>query len=55
MVGYYAGSLGEMHIPASSGFKLVDANSGATVYQGTLTARPDSGWNYTPDALPEGV
>ncbi len=48
MVGYYAGSMGEVTIPASSGFKLVDANSGATVFTGTLTARPDSGWNYSP-------
>ncbi len=48
MVGYYAGSMGEIAIPASSGFKLVDANSGATVFTGTLTSRLDSGWNYSP-------
>ena len=48
MVGYYAGSLGEIAIPATSGFKLVDANSGATVFTGTLNSRLDSGWNYSP-------
>jgi hypothetical protein len=48
MVGYYGGSMGEINIPASSGFKLVDANSGATVFTGTLTSRLDSGWNYSP-------
>ncbi|HWH70407.1 MAG TPA: glycoside hydrolase family 9 protein, partial [Candidatus Sulfotelmatobacter sp.] len=48
MVGYYAGSLGELDIPAASGFKLVDANSGQQVYQGTLVARPDSGYTYSP-------
>jgi hypothetical protein len=48
MVGYYAGSLGEIAIPASSGFKLVDANSGATVFTGTLNSRLDTGWNYSP-------
>ena len=48
MVGYYAGSLGEMSIPASAGFTIVDANTGKQVYQGTLTQRPDSGYAYTP-------
>src|SRR5207248_207244 len=48
MVGYYLGSLGEMNVPASSGFKLVDATSGAQVYQGALTQRSDVGWTYTP-------
>jgi hypothetical protein len=48
MIGYYLGSLGEMSIPASTGFQLVDASSGATVYQGSLTLRPDTGWNFSP-------
>ena len=47
-VGYYLGSLGEMNISASSGFKIVDANSGATVYSGPLTTRPDVGYTYSP-------
>jgi hypothetical protein len=48
MVGYYAGSMGEMSIPASGGFRIVDANTGAQVFQGALTARPDSGYTYAP-------
>ena len=48
MVGYYAGSLGEVSIPASAGFKLVDATTGAQVFQGNLVQRPDSGYTYTP-------
>lgn len=48
MVGYYAGSLGEVVIPASAGFKIVDVVSGAQVFQGTLTQRPDSGYTYSP-------
>src|SRR5207237_10676260 len=48
MVGQYAGSFGEMAVPAPSGFKLVDANTGAEVFQGSLVARPDVGWKYSP-------
>src|SRR4029077_8891366 len=48
MVGYYAGSLGEVSVPASAGFMLVDANSGATVYQGSLVQRLDLGFTYSP-------
>ncbi len=48
MVGYYLGSMGEMSIPISGGFKLVDANTGATVYSGSLVRRLDTGWNYAP-------
>ena len=29
MVGYYTGSMGKMSIPASAGFKIVDANTGS--------------------------
>jgi hypothetical protein len=46
-VGYSLGGLGEMVIPTNR-FIIVDAQSGATVYQGTLTLRPDIGYNYTP-------
>ncbi|HYC70071.1 MAG TPA: glycoside hydrolase family 9 protein [Opitutaceae bacterium] len=46
-VGYYLGNLGEMNIPATT-FTLVNASTGATVHTGTLRARPDSGWVYTP-------
>ncbi|HEV2394933.1 MAG TPA: glycoside hydrolase family 9 protein [Verrucomicrobiae bacterium] len=48
MVGYYAGSMGEVSIPASAGFKIVDAATGNSVYQGTLAQRPDSGYTYSP-------
>ncbi|EEF61780.1 glycoside hydrolase family 9 protein [Pedosphaera parvula] len=46
-IGYYLGDLGEMTIPANQ-FSIVNASSGTTVYQGTLTLRPDVGYNYTP-------
>ena len=48
MVGHYLGSLGEMDIPATAGFKLVQADSGVVVHQGSLVARPDVGYSYTP-------
>jgi len=48
MVGYYAGDLGELDIPASLGFTLVDAVTGAQVFQGPLTLRQDSGYLYSP-------
>jgi len=47
IVGYYIGNLGEMPIPSNT-FSLVNAQSGATVYQGTLTLRADVGYTYTP-------
>ena len=48
MVGYYLGSLGEMPVPASAGFEVVDAITGATVFQGSLTQRADAGFEYSP-------
>jgi hypothetical protein len=48
MIGYYLGDLGEMDIPASSGFTLVDARSGAPVYAGSLAVRRDVGYRTTP-------
>ncbi len=47
IIGYYLGSLGELAIRTNT-FSLVDAQNGLTVYQGTLTLRPDVGYNYTP-------
>jgi len=47
MVGYYLGNLGEMALPTDR-FSLVNAQSGATVYQGPLTLRKDVGYTYTP-------
>ncbi|HTL67265.1 MAG TPA: glycoside hydrolase family 9 protein [Lacunisphaera sp.] len=46
-VGYYLGSLGEMVVPNQQ-FTLVDAATGASVFAGSLTARPDTGWTYSP-------
>jgi hypothetical protein len=48
MVGYYLGNLGEMPATGLSAFSIVVASSGATVFQGTLSARPDVGYNYAP-------
>jgi hypothetical protein len=47
MVGYYLGSAGELPIVTNT-FLLVDAQSGATVYQGTLSQHSDVGYVYTP-------
>jgi len=46
-IGYYLGNLGEMTIPTNK-FFIANAQSGSTVYQGTLTVRPDVGYQYTP-------
>jgi hypothetical protein len=48
MIGYYAGSLAEVSIPASAGFDLVDASSGAQKYHGSLAQRADVGFSYSP-------
>jgi len=47
IVGYFIGSAGELPVTTNT-FLLVDAQSGATVYSGTLTSRPDVGYTYTP-------
>jgi hypothetical protein len=47
-VGYYLGDMGEMPIPAGNGFKVVDAATGSTVFTGSLTVRPDSGYQTNP-------
>jgi hypothetical protein len=47
IVGYYLGSGGELPIVTNK-FLLVDAQSGATVYQGALTLRSDIGYTYSP-------
>jgi hypothetical protein len=48
MVGYYLGNGGELDIPSGNGFKIVNAHSGATVFQGALTSRLDVGLETTP-------
>ncbi|HEU5434657.1 MAG TPA: glycoside hydrolase family 9 protein, partial [Thermomicrobiales bacterium] len=47
MVGYYLGSLGEMPVTATN-FQIVDADTGAAVFSGALTPRPDTGYSYSP-------
>ncbi|MBI4664028.1 MAG: glycoside hydrolase family 9 protein [Verrucomicrobia bacterium] len=47
-VGYYLGSLGEMDIPASLGFSLIDQSTGQEVFRGALEAKLDVGYAYTP-------
>ena len=48
-VGFYLGSLGELAVPTNGPFALVEATSGATVFTGTLTPRPEVGWRYAVD------
>jgi hypothetical protein len=48
MIGYYLGNLGELPVGGLSSFSIKNALTGATVYQGTLTARRDSGFNSSP-------
>ena len=46
MVGFFLGNLGEMDVPAETGFQLIDARTGATVHQGKLATRRDVGFDY---------
>jgi hypothetical protein len=48
MIGYFLGDLGEMNVPAASGFAIINARTGAAVYQGTLVLRQDVGYNTSP-------
>ena len=48
MVGYYLGNLGELNIPPSPEFSLVDAATGKTVFNGKLVPRLDRGYTYSP-------
>jgi hypothetical protein len=48
MVGYYLGSKGELDVPAGTAFTIVSAATGTTVFSGTLTARADVGYTYSP-------
>jgi hypothetical protein len=47
MIGYSLGDMGELPI-AASGFNLVDASTGAVVFQGTLALRQDVGYQTNP-------
>jgi hypothetical protein len=46
IIGYYLGNLGEMPIPTNR-FVVVNT-SGAPIFQGTLSLRPDVGYSYSP-------
>ena len=48
MIGYYLGSLGEMDVAATAGFKLINAATGATVHTGPLVSRRETGYVYSP-------
>ena len=48
MVGYYLGSMGELSVNAANGFRIIDANTGVVVHQGTLSLRRDVGYSYSP-------
>lgn len=47
MIGFYLGTMGELEVPSSAGFKLIDS-SGNVVHEGSLNARPDRGYVFTP-------
>ena len=47
MIGYYLGDMGEMPVIATT-FSVVDVNSNAVVFQGSLTQRQDVGYETTP-------
>ena len=48
MVGFFLGTFGELEVPQSAGFKIVEHGSGNVVHQGSLTHQPDEGYNYQP-------
>ncbi|HEV8541444.1 MAG TPA: glycoside hydrolase family 9 protein, partial [Verrucomicrobiae bacterium] len=48
IVGYYVGTLGELNIPASAGFQIVQSSSGQVVYSGNLVSRGDQGYTFSP-------
>jgi len=47
MIGYYLGDMGEMPVSATT-FSVVDVDSNAVVFQGSLTPRQDVGYETTP-------
>ncbi|HZM02246.1 MAG TPA: glycoside hydrolase family 9 protein [Candidatus Saccharimonadales bacterium] len=47
-VGFFAGSIGELPLPANLGFNLVNVGNNQVVYSGALTTRSDTGWGYSP-------
>ena len=47
MIGYYAGTFGELELP-NNGFTLVESASGKVVFTGNLVLRQDVGYTYVP-------
>ena len=47
-VGYYVGSLGELPLASATAYSLVKADTGETVFHGTLSPRRDEGFNLFP-------
>ena len=50
MVGFYLGNLGELEIPAASGFRILEADTGKEMFQGNLILRPDRGFTDVPES-----
>ena len=48
LVGYFLGDMGEMPIPESSTFSVVDAHTGKAVFSGKLSRRRDVGYRTDP-------
>ncbi len=48
MVGYYMGDKGEMPVNTGNGFNVIDADTGAVVFSGSLSLRPDAGYETNP-------
>ena len=48
MVGYFLGTKGELEIPQSAGFKIVNHATGSIVHEGSLVQRADVGYTYSP-------
>ncbi len=47
-VGYYLGTIGELLIPAESGFEIIDAATQQSVFKGRLLPRRDVGFTISP-------
>ncbi len=53
MIGYYLGDMGEMPIPETAAFTVVEAASGKEVFRGALTRRADVGFYTNPPVYQE--
>ena len=46
IVGFYLGSMGELELPASRDFSVIERGSGTVVYKGILKPRADIGFTF---------